>query len=955
MGLTDQTVTANFQTEHETTIATVPSGLEVLVGTEQHTAEPYSFWAEEGSLVQIEAISPQEPETGTVYRFDQWADDAGALAQRDIQVDGPATYTANYTTLYELTTLVPTGGGQITRDPNLPLGLYPANSSVELEAVREIGWRFDHWAVDLTGSTNPETLTMDGRKSVEAHFVEEVTITIATNPAGLMVRVDGVEHDSGTSGYSFITDRNATHTISVDSPQPSGVTGTKFVYASWSDGGAQSHEITANATKTITATFDTWHQLTIVEDPDEGGDVLLSDPGEGDPWYKEGTPVTLTADPNDPDWEFDYWNADTGETNPDKQITMDAPQTHTAHFISVFQITLRTDPAGLKVRVDGAEHDDGYSFTAHENDTFTIAVDSPQPPAATGTKYKYLSWDDGGAQSHQITVTETKTITATFEAWYQLTVGVTPPLSGEVILDPEGEGDPWYKTGTSVSLMANHATGWEFDNWDGDAGDTTNPKQVVMDQARSHTAHFAVQEFTLAVNSTPIQGIVISGTHGDATNYTRTLDYGDPVTLEAPAVWPAANPQWDFVRWDRAAGTPPAPGERTINVTMDQDEMLTAVYEESLPDLTLSINDVTQAEGDAGQTAFTFTVTLSGDPVNPVTVQFATADGTASVADSDYQPASGTLTFNPGGGLVQTVPVQVTGDTKVEPTEAFTVNLSNPANATIADGQGLGTIQNDDGTAIQIDDVERAEGDAATTAFVFTVSLTNPSVDTVTVDWATADGTATIADGDYAAGSGTVTFVAGDVEETVTVQVTGDMKVALDEGDAGTTAFVFTVSLTNPSDSTATVDWATADGTATVADGDYAAGSGTVTFVAGDVEETVTVQVTGEGRVRRELHGRSVEPRRRDDRRPPGHRDNRERRLGVDHHRRCGAGRRGCGHHGLRLQRLAEQSERQHRHRGLHHDGRDGAGRGRRLCARVGAGELPARQPVAARHRPGHG
>ena len=324
------------------------------------------------------------------------------------------------------------------------------------------------------------------------------------------------------------------------------------------------------------------------------------------------TPVTLTADPNGPDWEFDYWNADTGDTNPDKQITMNAPQTHTAHFIRVFQITLRSNPAGLKVKVDGVEHDDGYSFTANENDTFTISVDSPQPPAATGTKYKYLSWDDGGAQSHQITVTETKTITATFEAWYQLTVGVTPPLSGQVTLDPEGEGDPWYKTGTSVELTAEPGQGWEFDNWDGDDGDTTNPKQVVMDQARSHTAHFTVQQFTLAVNSTPIQGIDISGTHDGTTNYTRTLDYGTPVTLVAPLVWPAANPQWDFVRWDRAGGTPPAPGEQTINLTINQDETLTAVYEASLPDLTLSINDVTQAEGDAGLTAFTFTVKLWG-------------------------------------------------------------------------------------------------------------------------------------------------------------------------------------------------------------------------------------------------------------------------------------------------------------------------------------------------------
>jgi Calx-beta domain len=79
-----------------------------------------------------------------------------------------------------------------------------------------------------------------------------------------------------------------------------------------------------------------------------------------------------------------------------------------------------------------------------------------------------------------------------------------------------------------------------------------------------------------------------------------------------------------------------------------------------------------------------------------VTVDFASsADGTATVADSDYQAASGTLTFAPGDTSKQ-ITVLVNGDATVEPNETFPVNLSNPANATIADGQGQGTIVNDD-------------------------------------------------------------------------------------------------------------------------------------------------------------------------------------------------------------------------------------------------------------------
>ena len=112
---------------------------------------------------------------------------------------------------------------------------------------------------------------------------------------------------------------------------------------------------------------------------------------------------------------------------------------------------------------------------------------------------------------------------------------------------------------------------------------------------------------------------------------------------------------------------------------------------------TLSINNVSANEGNSGLTPFTFTVTLSASSASTVTVNFATSDGTAT-AGSDYVAASGALTFNPGV-TTQTITVNVNGDTAVEPNEMFSVNLSAPANATIATGTGTGTIINDDATA----------------------------------------------------------------------------------------------------------------------------------------------------------------------------------------------------------------------------------------------------------------
>ena len=113
------------------------------------------------------------------------------------------------------------------------------------------------------------------------------------------------------------------------------------------------------------------------------------------------------------------------------------------------------------------------------------------------------------------------------------------------------------------------------------------------------------------------------------------------------------------------------------------------------PSPSLSIDDVSIEEGNAGMQTATFTVTLSTARGQAVSVSYATADGTATTADGDYVAASGTLTFDPG---VTTLPVSVTviGDAEIEPDETFTLNLRNPVNAPMADSQGVGTIEDDD-------------------------------------------------------------------------------------------------------------------------------------------------------------------------------------------------------------------------------------------------------------------
>jgi hypothetical protein len=114
-------------------------------------------------------------------------------------------------------------------------------------------------------------------------------------------------------------------------------------------------------------------------------------------------------------------------------------------------------------------------------------------------------------------------------------------------------------------------------------------------------------------------------------------------------------------------------------------------------DADLSISNVSDTEGNSGTKNFIFTVTRTGFLDRTATVQFQTADGSATLADGDYVFTSGTLTFAPGE-TTQTITVQVNGDTRFEGDETFFVNLMNALNATLAEGAGsaTGRIRNDD-------------------------------------------------------------------------------------------------------------------------------------------------------------------------------------------------------------------------------------------------------------------
>jgi hypothetical protein len=303
-----------------------------------------------------------------------------------------------------------------------------------------------------------------------------------------------------------------------------------------------------------------------------------------------------------------------------------------------------------------------------------------------------------------------------------------------------------------------------------------------------------------------------------------------------------------------------------------------------------AIDDVVRNEGNSGTTSYTFTVTKIGATALSSGVEFATADNSA--ASLDYAANTGTLTFAPAEDS-KTITVLINGDMTYEDNETFFVNLSNANNATIVDGQGLGTITNDDAEpSLAIGDVTLNEGNSGATSFTFTVSKSGATDLSSTVSYQTADGAA-LQSGDYASISSTLIFAANETSKQITVFVVGDATyeanetftvklsnasgatigddeglgtitnddtppnftindVTMNEGTgSGTTTFMFTITKSGATELASTVDFATANGTINPATGgtacgssvDYGSGNGTFAFAANETTKTVAVNV----------------------------------------------------------------------------------------------------------------
>ena len=319
------------------------------------------------------------------------------------------------------------------------------------------------------------------------------------------------------------------------------------------------------------------------------------------------------------------------------------------------------------------------------------------------------------------------------------------------------------------------------------------------------------------------------------------------------------------------------------NATIDDGSAYGEIVDDDVAPVA-SISDATVMEGDTGTTGdAAFEISLS--EASPVTASVVyTTNNWSAQAPGDYVSVTGTAVFQPGE-TSKVVHVTTVGDTLDENDEQFYVYLSSPSNATVTDNYGYAVIVDDDrNPSLSIDDPSIYEGTTGSTQAAFTVTMSAPSANQVTVNYTTGNGSA-VAPDDYTAISGTLTFAPGQTSATVPVTVQSDTldenseylylylssalnatvpdsygylyildddtrpgisvdDVSTVEPDTGTAAATFHVSLSAASPNVVTVNYATGDGSA-AAPGDYISSSNTLTFNPGETVKTVQVQIVG--------------------------------------------------------------------------------------------------------------
>jgi|GEM_PF-6750168 len=503
------------------------------IGNGEVTVDPSQTTYYRGDVVTLTAVA------GQGYTFSHWEGDlTGTQNPGTVTIEGNTFINAVFTINNYTLSIDVSGNGTVEASPSA--AEYEYGTTVELTAVADEGYYFDHWEGDITGNANPVSVTIDGDKNITAVFdVVKLTYT-------LDVTVEG----NGTVARSPAGSTFTAGTVVTLTATPA----TGYVFSHWEGsvtGSDNPTTLTMDANKSFTAVFMLENYAIAVETTGNG--TVNIEPAQEHYHYGDEVVITATAAAG---YTFSRWEGDvTGSINP-LTVTIDGDKTIAAVFtINVYALTVNVSGNGTVNKSPEAE--------VYEHGTVVTMTAIP----ATG--YKFQRWEGaltGTVNPATLTVDAAKMVTAIFTATGKLyPVVVTVKGEGAVSLSPAGGS---YPRGTAVTLTAIPAEGWYFYKWSGDASGKTNPLTITVKSDTRITATFKeLPTYRLTVDISGSGTVVKSP---NATNYPENT----VVTLTAV---PAEG--WSFVRWEGNLSSTANPA----TITMSKNMKVTAVFSENLP------------------------------------------------------------------------------------------------------------------------------------------------------------------------------------------------------------------------------------------------------------------------------------------------------------------------------------------------------------------------------------
>jgi hypothetical protein len=421
--------TASWDTEHYVDLGN---------GGKSATTSPTDGWYTSNTPITI-SISPDvvNQGTGTRYAFDSWSgSNCGSSSQSSqssftITLNAPVDCTATWTTQYKLT--VNDGGhGTVSSNPVSSGYWFDSATSVRLRLTAEYDTasadsrhRFLSWSGDCSGSSysNSNPITMNGPKTCSLVWDQEYRILISAGGRGTT---------TPTEGEYWYADAE-TKTIEIDQTPVVDSSGrTRWSFTAWSgsrdcNGATDSSlNVVIQGPMTCTATWQTEHQLQTMTPYSE----ITTNPSTQ--WHGEGTTVVLTLTATeqmsgaDTRYSFDRWSGDCSGTDSSSSVTMVAPLTCNADWISEYLLTQVNDPVAVSVSASGQDW-------VTDGECGYLSIDAQSTSVDGGTRYIFDHWSLRGTtygtsstQSDCVVMNGPKVLTANWNVQHKVTVAVSP-------------------------------------------------------------------------------------------------------------------------------------------------------------------------------------------------------------------------------------------------------------------------------------------------------------------------------------------------------------------------------------------------------------------------------------------------------------------------------------------------------------------------------------------------